>query len=343
MIVVLDSNVWLKELALDSSLGAAVRLFLRQRNARLALPEVVRLEVEYNFREQLQKFISTIRENHRQLLAIFGKLKEVILPSNAEIERKVAEIFGGVGIELVDVPFSFESAKSSFFKTITKLPPSDKNQQFKDGVLWADCLQILQQDEVLFVTNDAAFFDLHKYEKGLAKNLAAEIDAQPHSLKIFSSLLELLTDLKTEITIDEDLLVQSFLDHNRKSIDLILDKNQFRLEDQHIIRKVLYATENPSVLYINFNIDLPCFDTSGQGRKDAILCLQADGRYNIDTGIYEYEDMRIFRHDLDFILADGTKGQPVNIIFAVGGGVLGHRNVVHSIRYPLSEETVVGL
>ena len=340
MIVVLDSNVWLKELALNSLLGAAVRLFLRQQNARLALPEVVRLEVEHNFRERLQKFVSTIQENHRQLLAIFGKLKEVILPSNAEIESKVAEIFGSVGIELVDLPFSFESAKSSFLKTVKKLPPSDRDQQFKDGVLWADCIQLLQQDEVLLVTDDAAFFHLRKPENGLAKNLAAEADAQPYPLKIFRSLLELLPDLKTEININDDLLIQSFLDHNQRSIDIILDKNQFRLEDQHIIRKLLYATENPSVLYINFNIDLPCFDTSGQGRKDAILYLQGDGKYNIDTGVYEYQDMQIFRHDLAFTLADGTKGQPVNIIFATIGGVLGlgHRNVVHSVRYPLSEE-----
>lgn len=193
------------------------------------------------------------------------------------------------------------------------------------------------------MTDDAAFFHLRKPENGLAKNLATEADAQPYPLKIFRSLLELLPNLKTEINIDEDLLIQSFFDHNQRPIALILDKNQFQLEGRHIIRKALYATENPSVLYINFNIDLPCFDTSEQGRKDAILHLQGDGRYNIDTRIYEYEDMHIFRHDLEFTLADGTKGHPVNIIFATMGGVLGlgHRNVVHSVRYLLSEERVV--
>ena len=102
MIVVLDTSVWLGELGLNSSLGAAVRFFLQQRSAQLALPEVVRLEVERNFREKLTKLALTIQQNHRQLLAVFGRLKEVVLPDEREIEAKVAEIFSGVGVELAE-------------------------------------------------------------------------------------------------------------------------------------------------------------------------------------------------------------------------------------------------
>ena len=68
MIVVLDTNIWLAEFGLRSPLGAVARLYLRQKNARLALPEVVRLEVEHNFRNQLRTFVHTLQSTHRQLL-----------------------------------------------------------------------------------------------------------------------------------------------------------------------------------------------------------------------------------------------------------------------------------
>src|SRR5258706_16375315 len=100
MIVVLDSNIWLSELGLNSGSGSAVRFFLRQKHARLALPEVVRLEVERNFRHLIRKFVSDIQDGHRQLLAVFGRLKEVVLPDDAAIEAKIGEIFNGVGIDL---------------------------------------------------------------------------------------------------------------------------------------------------------------------------------------------------------------------------------------------------
>jgi len=336
MIVVLDTSVWLGELGLNSSLGAAVRFFLQQRSAQLALPEVVRLEVERNFREKLTKLALTIQQNHRQLLAVFGRLKEVVLPDEREIEAKVAEIFSGVGVELVPVPLSLESARSSFLKTIDKLPPSDRDQQFKDGVLWADCLGLLRRDEVRFVTSDTAFFQRRKYEEGLARNLADEAAGLPHTIRVFHSLSELLADLRTEVSIDDNLLVRSFLDHNRKLIDQMLERHRFRLEDRSMVRKSLYATEDSSVLYVKFSIDVPCADISDQGRKDAVLHLEGDGSYNIGTRAYA--DMHISKQELDFFLADGTKGQSQNIILGVGSIVLGHKDVVHRVRYDLTEE-----
>jgi hypothetical protein len=74
MIIVLDSNIWLGELGLNSSLGAATRFFIRHNNARIALPEVVRFEVEENFRTRLREFTKDIGKNYRQLLAAFGAL-----------------------------------------------------------------------------------------------------------------------------------------------------------------------------------------------------------------------------------------------------------------------------
>lgn len=337
MIVVLDTNIWLKEMALNSTLGAAVRFFIKQRSARLALPEVVRLEVERNFRKNLKEYVGKVRENHRQILAVFGKLKEVVLPDDAAIESKIAEIFSGVGVELLQVDFSFESARSSFLKTVEGLPPSsDQNQQFKDGVLWADCISLLEHDDVFFVTSDAAFFHKRKYEEGLAKNLLAETIGKAHHLKTFSSLGELLTDIKTQVVIDEALLIQSFMNQHGQLVDDMLQRNSFSLEDAPDLKKTLYATELPTVLYIEFTIDTPCSDLSDQGRTKAVLHLKGSGSYSVESG--KYDNIRITGQELDFLLADGTTRQSAKIIIGAASIVIGHRDVVHTVRYQLMEE-----
>ena len=62
MIVLLDSNVWLEELGLNSSLGSAVRFYLKQKGAQIALPEVVKLEVESNFKNRLIGYVDSIKK-----------------------------------------------------------------------------------------------------------------------------------------------------------------------------------------------------------------------------------------------------------------------------------------
>ena len=75
------------------------------------MPEVVRLEVEHHLRRDLKDYIEEIKKNHRQLLNIFGTLKEIVLPDEAAIEARVGEVFSSLGVELLEIPFSFESAR----------------------------------------------------------------------------------------------------------------------------------------------------------------------------------------------------------------------------------------
>ena len=156
MYVILDSNIWISELGLNSSMGAAARYFFKERGATVVLPEVIKLETEKHLRTELTKYVSNLKKNHRQLLSVFGKLKELVVPDGEAIDAKVASIFGACQVELNEIPLTLESAKSSFLKTIDKVPPSDKDQQFKDGVIWAECLRLLDTADVYLVTSDKA-------------------------------------------------------------------------------------------------------------------------------------------------------------------------------------------
>ncbi len=134
MIVVFDTNVWISALALTSNVGSAVRFYLREQKARIGLPEVVKLETEVHLRTTLSEHIQEIQSSHRQLLAVFGRLKEVVLPTAEEVEALIAQVFSNLGVQIEEIPFRLDSTKASLIRTVKKLPPSNKDQQFKDGV-----------------------------------------------------------------------------------------------------------------------------------------------------------------------------------------------------------------
>ena len=332
MIVILDSNVWLAELGLRSSKGAVARLYLQQQRARLALPEVIRLEVEHNLRNRLRSLVSTLQDTHRQLLAIFGSLKELVIPDAAAIEGRVAELFGNLGVEVLEIPFSFSSAKSSFLKTIDKVPPSDRTQEFKDGVIWADCVELLKSDDVCLVTADKAFYADRDYNKGLATSLAAEIADAARSFSLLPSLDQLVLDLRVDVAIDEDMLVKTYLDKNFEAIDGLLKRNGFVLGEKLDISKDVFATEDPSVLYIKFAIKFEAKETAGDGRMDGVVTLSGDGSY--DTRRHILTNFRNLEESLRFRQSDGEEREVRNV-YASMEAFLGHRDISHTIRHKL--------
>ncbi len=333
MIVVLDSNIWLSELGLRSPLGAVTRLFIRQHGARIALPEVIRLEVERHYRNRLREFIAKIQDSHRQLLTAFGSLKELVLPDASAVDDKVASIFKNIEVDVLEVPLSLESARSSFLKTIDKIPPSDRTQEFKDGVLWADCASLLQTDDVRLVTADKAFYHDRDLTKGLARNLAEEVSTAPFKLQVFPSLSDLLVDLRTQLEIDEGKLASTFLAQNKTSIDGILSRNSFELGSRRKVERVLYATENPRFLFIEFAIEYDAKQIAGDGRTDGVLTLRGDGVY--DTRSSSFGELRNYGEQLSFQPADGGERQIQNQVIFVGGITIGHKEVAHTIRHKL--------
>jgi len=334
MIVILDSNIWLAELGLNSSLGAVTRFYLRQQNARIALPDVVRLEVEHNFRNRLKEFVSEIGKNHRQLLAIFGSLKEIVLPQDSEIDGKVGQIFSDLGVELIEVPFSMESAQSSFMKTVNKVPPSDKTQEFKDGVLWADCCLLLEEDDVSLVTTDKAFFASRNYTNGLASNLAEEISGKTKSFKIFASLPEFLGELKTDFYIDKKVLVDTLFTKQEKSIEGLLTRASYRLGDAYHVEYSAYVTESPHLLYLEFVVEIAAHDATAESRPDGSLVLRGDANFNTESA--SYGGIRVWEEELSYNEHDGGNRTSNKTVYAVANIVLGHKEVSHSVRHKLA-------
>lgn len=333
MFIVFDSNIWRSELGLNSAKGAAIRFFINQKGAKVALPEVIKLETEHNLKNMIRDLMSKMVENHRQLLTIFGRMKELVLPDENEIEERVKKLFSQVKVEIVELPFTFESAKSSFMKIIDKQPPSDTTEEFRDGVIWADCLSLLKSDDVYLVTNDKHFYNSRSHDKGLAKNLADEASTYENTIKIFSDISELIAEIKSDVKIDSRHLVNAFIDNNRESIMGTLERNGFEMTGEPIVKSNLYVTEDPNRLYIEFEIQYLCNDLSASNRTDAKLILRGDGNYLLDKNAFS--EMRNFGEELVFKLENGEDKQLRNIVIFAGGIVIGHKTVEHFVKWKL--------
>ena len=333
MFIVFDSNIWISQLALHSRIGAAVRFFLQKQQATVVVPEVVRLEVERNLTRTLCELREKIRNGHQRLLTVFGTLKEVVLPTDEQIQEKVAETLSQLDVPIKEIPFSLEAARSSFLKTINKLPPSEKSQQFKDGVIWAHCVDLLAEGDVCLVTDDRAFYEGQDKSKGLAGSLKDEVTPCKHKLTLIPDLSALLDDIREDVQIDENQLVEVFLLKHRTSIDGMLDRHGFMLEGPSQIEVKLFATEVATRLYVEFEITFQCSDVTDLGRADAIMSLPGDGWY--DTSSEEYLELRNQGEKLEYTDEKGRQTEQNFALFGKGG-VFGHRSVQYAVKYPLS-------
>lgn len=333
MIVVFDTNVWISDLALTSNVGSAVRFFLREQKARIGLPEVIRLETEIHLRSALLKHIDDIRSSHRQLLSVFGRLKEVVLPSESDVNELVGKVFSNLGVTIEEIPFSPESARDSLLRTIQKIPPSDKNQQFKDGVLWADCVAMLKKEPVHLVTDDRAFYKSRDTKLGLADELRREVHESENRLEIFPSLTDLLSQIRTNIQVNAAVLLDQYWQLQGKKIEEMAAKHSFVLEGEPKTTLEPLVTEKPTVLFVTFTIEFPCADGTSEGRTGARIVARGEGMYDADAA--KFVEIHARGEKLSYQQADGTEKQLQNVVAVAAGIVLGHRTVEHSVRYKL--------
>lgn len=335
MYVVIDSCVWVSELGLSSSAGSAVRYFLKHNHAVVAVPEVVSLEVAKILARNLLDAKKQIHKSHRQLLAVFGELTAIDLPTDAAIYEKASALIGRLDVRTQEIPFSLDSARSSLAKVVDGVPPSGpKNQQFKDGVIWADCLTLLNEDDVHLVSTDKGFFQQRKHDKGLAHELDAEAQKYAHNLTLHSSLRSLLQTIRSDISVDPTIVVDALLADGDGAIQRLLAEHGFDLGAAPKLVTELFFTESADVLYAQTNAIWSCEDATPAARPSATLTVKAEGTLNRPSN--ELSTMSPSNVLLEYT---DENGEPVsagflNVSTSLHGGI---PTVRHAVRRPSAD------
>lgn len=335
MIIILDSNIWIESNGLNSSLASAIKFFITKTGASIALPEVIRLETEKHLRSKIIESINKINDNYNILLSTFGKLKEVVLPTKEEINHRISSIFISPGINIVEIPFTMESAKNSYLRAIDSKPPSyEHDQQFKDGVIWEECKNLLNESDVTLVTKDKGFYQSKDYSQGLAFSLSEEIKTIKHEFTIFESLDKLLSRIKVEVDIPGDILLKEILGLNDQQVQKFVVNNGFSLGQPESNSVSFFSTIKPDNLYIEFNVSFKCLDMTNQKRSNAYLEIKGFGNFNSSNNLFN--ELKFNEFLIQFMLEDGSPAQVNNYFLHIQNGVIGHRVVTNDVKFQLN-------
>jgi hypothetical protein len=224
-----------------------------------------------------------------------------------------------------------EVARSSFLKLINKEPPNgENNQQFKDGVIWAHCLELLNTDDVIFVTQDKGFFQNKDYKKGLALNLLEETKQKHNTFTIISSINDLLEQIKTQIEIDKKAMIKGIFDKLSDSIQKIIQDNDLELIGEPLLDLKLFITEQPNLLYINFIFNQIYKSVIPREIDNANVEIEGHCMYNTDTLLFT--ELQNNREKVTYKLEDGEEKTIQNISLMVGNIIIGHKTNIYSIR-----------
>lgn len=330
MIVIFDTNIWKQELYLTSGASAALKLYLNRSGAVIALPEVIRLEIQAHLRTDVVKGRDDARGAHGRLLALFGSLRAIQLPTDEQIETLVGNFISATGLTFREVPFALDAARESFLRTIDKRAPSSGSQQFKDGVIWADCKGLALEDDVILVTSDTAFYRNKKHADGIDQDLALELRSLPHSIRLVPRLADLLDVVKTELRIDEAVLIaaimESFLGND---IRAQAGADELTLGSPQISAKY-FATENPSRVYVDFTLSVMARDETFEKKGDAQLVLI--GGCILEESTEKLSDFGAKELRMEYLPPSRFAGQSSVMVYGIGSTT---RNSQHRVREAL--------
>ena len=332
MYILFDTNIWYDQLGFTTKNGAAVRFFLHHRNATIAIPEVVHLELVHNLARRLKKAKHDIQTNHSTLLSVFGSLTELKLPTGEEIETRVAALLSERDVPHILIPFSLTAARSSLERIAAQRSPSRGKSQFVDGVIWENCMDLLKKTDVCLVTNDSAFYEA-KAGKTIASDLADELNQFEHSLKLFRNLDDLLAEIRRDVIIDESVVRDCVFGDEENEIGEILTSTGFQLAGAPDTEIKAYITEIATQLNFSFEILQPCEDASPQGREPAAMTIIGEGFFGANTNVIDR--LRVSRIRLRYRDVDGEMKNKGSVRVNADPVWIGSKRLQHSLKIPL--------
>jgi hypothetical protein len=256
-----------------------------------------------------------------------------VLPSEHDVERVVKEATTSLGVDSFDVPFTIESARHALMKVVTKEPPCTASQEFKDAVIWHNCLRLASEDEVALVTSDKAFFKGRDYSQGLANNLLQEADQTVHNVTVFSDLGKFLEHIRLDKNVLSTSMTEALCKVAWRNAEEFVSRNGFAFDSSKCSSTKSFATENPDDLWIEFNLQFECLDVCGLSHSSARLMIEGDVMFSTSTN--EFRDLRTPEIDLSYRLPDGTFESKGSRTLYAATIVLGHKDVSHSVRHPI--------
>lgn len=336
--VVVDTGVLVhRTRLLSTALGAAFLYSLSRTGYKIALPEVIELEVAKHTEILVREAISMIDEGYRTIEVTMGSRDDYKVPTEELIENRVIDRFDELNDLIVRIPFTFDHAKSALLRVLGDVPPNrPKDQQFKDSAIWEAVIDASTSADVHFVSEDKSFFEDRDPKKGVASELQDDIDRAENRIFVHYGLDEYLGVIRDEIpALDEVAIARAIAE---SLVDQLLERaasKGFQRGSLASHRIEAFVTERPQMLAIKFQLEFEVFDVPYLDMDETADGIEAiEGNCSFNTGSGEVADIQ-----LDSISIRDFEGKQIpghgHAFIRAGSITLGRGRISHRILEPL--------
>lgn len=338
--LILDTNVWVyRTRLLSTALGAAVLYSLHQTGRILALPEVIEEEIRKHTLKRGSDAVKAISENYRLIEQLMGVRDDFRVPAASDFAARVDARLLELEQLIKRTPFTLDHAKAALKRVMDETPPNGyKNQQFKDSAIWEAILDLARAGDVDFVTEDSAFFNDRKPNRGLAENLKQECKAVPGRINVYHEVSSYLESVKEELPplnyaeIAKNISEQLWEELSRRAID-----QGYELGDLVNHKISAFLTEKSNFIAIEFRLS---YITHGVKYPESQENVRANEIAKGDC-TYELSSKRVSDIRLETIYLEDLSGDRIPahgaVFLRAEGGVYGRKTITYTLRKPLEE------
>lgn len=336
--LVLDTNIWVyKTRLLNTSMGAALLYSLRQLDRILVLPEVVEMEIKKHTIKLGLEAVNRISENYKSLEQLMGVRDDYKVPEEVDFENRAKERIEELEPFIKRISLTLDLVRFALIRVMEETPPNGiKNQQFKDSVIWEHILQLAEEGNVDFVTEDKGFFKDRNPQKGLADNLLEDVEGTKGEIRVFNELSDYLKDLKEE-TPEFNIVNTANNIHNVlwKELNDKANSKGYKLL-QHIDSQInVFLTEKPDILALEFILSYSTESVMLPGSDESIVATQkvkGDCKYSLSK-----EEVTDIKYDIIYLEDINGNKIPffIEYFLQVGTGVIGRETIYYSFKEPL--------
>ena len=221
--LVLDSSIFIKEVGLTKEGASALKHYLFRRGTQLVVPEVIAKECEDKLAAKAKGMKQNVQGRLAWLARFYGRVNGWTGPSDDDLEKRAQAVANGQHLGAIVLPETDTLLARAEARNQNQRPPSHKKSSLADCVIWEQCLELLKNHDVVFVSNDADFRghisadELHPQLRGEVQEVAGD-----WSVTFHPNIESLLSELRSEIPPLPDDQVMTFvyntIDGNRSGI-----------------------------------------------------------------------------------------------------------------------------
>lgn len=306
--LLLDSNIWIKEVGLMSKRASTLRLYMKERRKRLVVPEGVQAEAARHLASRMHKHTVAARKAHEYLVRMFGTLSEWRIPSDEEVAAHAERLARGEDVPADYIGLQPDTALRGARRWLAQRPPATPKRGYVDCLIWEEVMNLLDSQDLCFVTNDGDFFEGNDESNKLHRSLKEEAEARAHALRVERDLDPILNEFRSEFTIDTEVLLD-FVNTRSATIKAAAESMGFEATGPPVVTYKAFATEYAREVEVRFKSVQPFADAMERGWTTEGLRIEARGLYGTETG--RLEDVTMDREGLTYIDDAGSpKGVP---------------------------------